>query len=419
MGSYSLKCPTCNLNLQNKYVLGCEKKHGLLKTVYRSSLNPNSKQKGIWKYIDWLPLSKSGKLTSGPMTIKSRLFSEKYGYENVFYSFNGYWPEKKCDVKTCSFKEYEAMVTIPRIIESGKKGTYLASTGNTARAFAYVAAFYNKTQVIICIPKENLDYLWLPWEKPENVKIIALDGYDYSETISFSSYFRKIPDLISEGGAKNVARRDGMAVVVYDYYAKTKNIPNHYFQGVGSGTGGIAAWEAITRLKIQDNLQNMSSTLHLSQNYPFIPLVKSWNANSRVLLTSCDDKNKVNLISAKMLSNRNPPYGIKGGIFDVLTESGGKMYSVNNKDVKSNQRDFKDYEGIDIVPESGVAVSSLIKCIEQESLSPDENILINITGGGFQRMKKDYDFHYAIPDYIVNSRDEHKDVIKSISEQVQ
>jgi len=47
----------------------------------------------------------------------------------------------------------------------------------------------------------------------------------------------------------NVARRDGMGTVMLEAAVTIGRAPDHYFQAVGSGTGGIAAWEASLRLK--------------------------------------------------------------------------------------------------------------------------------------------------------------------------
>ena len=47
-------------------------------------------------------------------------------------------------------------------------------------------------------------------------------------------------NLMTEGGARNVARRDGMGTTVLEYARVTGEMPCHYLQAIGSGTGGIA-----------------------------------------------------------------------------------------------------------------------------------------------------------------------------------
>jgi len=53
---------------------------------------------------------------------------------------------------------------------------------------------------------------------------------------------------ICRGGARNIARRDGMGTTVLSAADCIGRIPDVYFQAVGSGTGAIAAHEANERL---------------------------------------------------------------------------------------------------------------------------------------------------------------------------
>jgi len=45
---------------------------------------------------------------SGPVTYRSTELAAELGLNNLYISFNGYWPEKGAFIKTCSFKELEA-----------------------------------------------------------------------------------------------------------------------------------------------------------------------------------------------------------------------------------------------------------------------------------------------------------------------
>ena len=110
----------------------------------------------------------------------------------------------------------------------------------------------------------------------------------------------------NEGGAKNVARRDGMGTVMLDAAFTMNRLPTHYFQAIGSGTGAIACWEMATRLQTHGWAGN--PTLHLSQNAPFVPIYNAWKANRRQILPE-DMPNaefSIKKIHAVVLSNRSP-----------------------------------------------------------------------------------------------------------------
>lgn len=46
-------------------------------------------------------------------------------------------------------------------------------------------------------------------------------------------------------------------------------------------------------------------------------------------------RRQVGEICAKVLSNRKPPYAVKGGLFDALTETGGDILVATNEETLS------------------------------------------------------------------------------------
>jgi cysteate synthase len=125
----------------------------------------------------------------------------------------------------------------------------------------------------------------------------------------------------------------------------------------------------------------------------------AWKNGSREIpaMDEEDAKNRIRMVKAKVLSNRKPPFGLKGGVFDVLQASGGAMYSVNNRDLDAVLELFERLEGIDICPAAGVAVSSLFQAVAGGSVRKDDCIVVNITGGGEKRVKKEYNVNYLEP----------------------
>jgi len=132
--------------------------------------------------------------------------------------------------------------------------------------------------------------------------------------------------------------------------------------------------------------------MHLAQNLPFAPMVKAWQDGRREIIPEKDmprAENVLDLIDARVLSNRYPPYGIPGGVYDVLKDAGGVMYGITNQELRDAMELFEEMEGIDIHPAAGVATASLIKAVEAGRIAHSETVLLNITGGGEKRLKKD------------------------------
>jgi cysteate synthase len=104
-----------------------------------------------------------------------------------------------------------------------------------------------------------------------------------------------------------------------------------------------------------------------------------------------------------VLSNRKPPYGIAGGLFDALMDCKGEMVQVSNEELEKAAQLFLHTEGIDLHPAAAVATASLMQYVEQKLLSPDAIIMLNITGGGEERLKKEKSVFPLIPGAIIDS----------------
>lgn len=377
-----------------------EAKPGLIRAIYKhKQMNPKDSNFGIYRFADWLPVSRMLQGSSAPVTYKSSGLASHLGLKNLYITFSGYWPEKGVEMSTCSFKETEAYSVCGRLDPAEEKVLVVASAGNTARAFAKVCS-ENNIPLLLCVPEDNLDALW--FEKPLNecVKLIASEkGSDYFDAIHLSNLAVQCEGFVAEGGAKNVARRDGMGTTMLSATTHIGEIPDYYFQAIGSGTGAIAAWEANLRLIADGRFGNKIMKLMVSQNHPFVPIMNAWNANSRNMLPFDDEtaRKEVEIIDAKVLSNRKPPYPPIGGLFDALTETKGEVLSATNEEAKQAAELFLKLEGNDIHPAASVAVATLIQAVNDGKIESEAIVMLNITGGGEEKFKSGKNLYYLKP----------------------
>jgi len=379
-----------------------EEKPSLVRAIYKESLlNVKEDSWGIYKFADWLPIGRTLAGSSAPITYKSEGLAKELGLSNLYVTFTGWWPERGAYNRTCSFKETEAYSVCGRLAESSKT-LVVASAGNTARAFAKVCSD-NHIPLILCVPEDNLDALWFDAPLNDCVKLICpKKGADYFDAINLSNLVSQLEGYITEGGAKNIARRDGMGTTMLSAATFIGRIPDYYFQAVGSGTGAIAAWEANLRLIADGRFGNGKSKLMVSQNAPFTPMFDAWKADSRALLPMEDDeaRQKVEIITAKVLSNRKPPYSITGGLFDALKDTNGDILVATNEEAAAAAALFEELEGIDIHPAASVAVASLISEVKRGEVDKNATIMLNITGGGENRYKSEHQLFYLKPSAI-------------------
>ena len=389
----------------------------LVRAVYgKKQIEFKGSEYGLYKFSDWMPVSRALKGRCAPVTYKSQCLAKKLGLKNLYITFSG-WPEKGAFMNTCSFKETEAYSVCGRLSSDNKRVLVVASAGNTARAFSQVCSD-NNIPLVIAIPEDNLGALWFKEKLNDCVKVICSPkGSDYFDAIALAAKLNASPMFMEEGGAKNVARRDGMGTTVLSAAQEIGRIPDAYFQAVGSGTGTIAAYEANLRLKEDGRFGDHIMKLIPSQNVPFTPMYDAWKADSRALLPMDENEGRIKAlkIKAPVLSNRKPPYSIAGGIYDVLKWSNGDFQKVTNGELTQACELFEELEGSDIYSAAGVAVMSLIKALEEGQVTPEQTIMLNVTGGGEKRFKKEFNCVNAKADLILSPDCSPSEVIDKVS----
>lgn len=400
--SYQLESLCCGTRFNDTFWdLNCphNERPALIRAIYENKQFEFQNQPGLYKFASWLPIEKTLEGSGAPITYKSAGLAKALDLENLYINFNGYWPEKGAYIQTGTFKEFEAYSVCARKNPYTNKVMVVASAGNTARAFARVCS-ENKIPLLLCIPEDNLSALWFEKELDPCVKIVSSEkGADYFDAIHLSNIATEMELFYPEGGAKNVARRDGMALSVVSAVTTIGRIPDYYFQAVGSGTGAIAAWEANIRFIADGRYGSNKMKLMVSQNSPFEVIKTAWDARSRALLPLDDNlaRQQVEAINAKVLSNRRPPYSLTGGIFDALMDTNGEVLAATNVEAEEAAQLFLTTEGNDIDPAAAVAVASLILAKREGKIEKEATIMLNITGGGMEKFKSEHVIVYAKP----------------------
>lgn len=398
MGKYILRCKACGKEYEDKeFLLSCEdeKIHGesLLEAVYeKKEIDVKEKLPGIFKYVDWLPTgeyyldSANHSLFGTPYVYKSEGLARRFGLRNLYIAFSGHWPARGVKLITRTFKEFEVPATIARYLSVNIRKEeipplIISSAGNTANAFIYIS-YSVGIPVVAVVPKSSLDKLVLPIEV--DAELIAVEG-DYTDAIEVANKIAEITGLQKEGGVRNVARRAGLGAVMLHAVANPQEgigeLFDHYFQAVGSATGAIGVWEAVKLLIKDGRFGNKKTKIHMAQNKPFTPIPDFWE-NGEILKNERESKKNIDYVTAKVLTNRNPPLKVKGGVYDVLKESGGMTWRVDNYNLFHSARAFRELEGIDIGPAAAVAVDALRQAVEKGAVKKHEKILLHITGGG-------------------------------------
>ena len=368
----------------------------------------------MFSFQDWLPPTAASDMPIGTAVYSSKGLAGKLGLSNLAIAFSGYAPEIGAGNPTGSFKDFEATPTMLYYREHGIESLVLASAGNTARAFAY-AAVQLDYPVVIVVPERALERLWIPCEPTDAVRLVVLeDCDDYAVAIRIAGRIGHVLGIGNEGGARNVARRDGMSTAMLEYAKQMNSLPDHYFQAVGSGTGAIAMWEASQRL-LAAGIGNGLPRLHLSQNAPFTPIHDAWTLNTPIE----PDVNvegqlcRIDEIDALVLANRTPPYAVSGGVRDALSATNGYTYGVTNDEARAAAKLFEEAEGLAIGPAASVAMASMLQALEVDLIAANDAVMLHITGNNEALLQRDFTLHKIEPVWRIHPASVTDDAIEA------
>jgi cysteate synthase len=386
MREYRLRCTGCGATFPDDGSrLDCRNDHApaLLRTEYDERKFVVGNEPSIQRYRSWLPAGRDIATASATAVYRSTKLARHLGLNELWIAFNGWWPERGAALRTATFKELEAFAVLGRLAPEEPRTLVVASAGNTAAAFAD-ACTVNDVPLVIVVPSNAFARVAAIARIGSSVKIVALEGAEYEEAIAFSRQLAADPDFILEGGVRNVARRDGLGIVLLAAVEAMGAIPDDYFQAVGSAAGALGVREAALRLIGDGRFGDRVPRLMLAQNAPFSPLHDAWAAGAPVLLerSPAETRRRLAELGAPVLSNQTPPYAISGGVREALAESDGTVYAIGNGEMVDAMVLFAELEGIDIDPEAGVATAALVRAAEAGTLAPDRRVLLNVTGGG-------------------------------------
>jgi cysteate synthase len=386
MREYRLRCTGCGETFPDDGVrLDCPNGHApaLLRTEYDERSFVVTGEASVRRYGSWLPRGRDIASAAQTAAFRSKALAKRLGIEELWIAFNGWWPERGATLRTATFKELEAFTVLARLAPEENRTLVVASAGNTAAAFAD-ACTVNDVPVVIIVPADAFDRVAAIARIGPSVKIVALEGAEYEDAIAFSRQLAAEDEFILEGGVRNVARRDGLGIVLLTAVDAIGAIPDYYFQAVGSAAGALGVREAAHRLVGDGRFGDRVPQLMLAQNAPFTPLFDAWSVGAPVLIerSDADARRQLAQIGASVLSNQTPPYAIAGGVREALSESNGQVFAIGNGEMVDAMMLFAELEGIDIDPEAGIATAALIRAAAGGSLERGRRVLLNVTGGG-------------------------------------
>lgn len=299
----------------------------------------------------------------------------------------------------------EAVPTIQRMRDHNLNGLICASAGNTGRAFSHFCGL-EEIPLIIVVGKNHAKRIWLRPENPAtSVRLVVVEDGDYADAkVVAKGLAAELEGWQMEGSVHNVARRDGIGSLILDAAFTIGGLPDHYFQGIGGGPGPIGVHEMAERLIQAGIFAGPAPRQHVSQNLEHHPIHSAWQAKRDHLLPEDFPAQEVEVYSDYLL-NKGPAYGVVGGVHDVLKASNGQTYIVSRDEARSAKALVESIEGIDIMTPGAVACASLQQALSAGEVGNDDCIVLNLSGGGTERLKNEMETRLLTPWLVTKKAD--------------
>ncbi|HSJ33349.1 MAG TPA: threonine synthase [Longimicrobiales bacterium] len=330
------------------------------------------REPSLWRYADVLPVRDPAyRVTLGegltPLLAAPRL-AERLGVTRLWLKDEGQNP-------TGSFKARGLSLAVSRAWELGATELALPSAGNAgSAAAAYAAAAGLPCHVVV------------PGDTPHVI---------IEETRALGADLQLIDGLITDAGArvaegveahgwfdlstlKEPYRVEGKKTMGYELFEQlVGRLPDVIIYPTGGGTGLVGMWKAFDEMEQLGWIGPERPRMISVQATGCAPIVRAWEAGQPEAAPWQD--------AHTYASGLRVPRAVGDFLMlDAIRASDGAAIAIDDEEMREAVRTIGAATGVFAAPEGGAAAAAVPHLIRRGLLSPDEEIVLFITGSGLK-----------------------------------
>ncbi len=329
--------------------------------------------KGMWRWFELLPVyDMDNVVTLGegdtPFLHLNQL-GKKLGLPNLFLKEEGVNP-------TGSFKARGLSSAVSKAKELGIKKVVIPSAGNAGGALAAYAA-RAELAALVYMPRSS-PHSNIMESRITGAEVQLVDGLintagTYAEQKAATEGWFNISTF------KEPYRVEGKKIMGYEIAESYEWIlPDVIIYPTGGGTGLVGMWKAFLEMKTLGWLESETMPRMIAvQSEGCAPVVKAINSGANV----CELWEDAHTVATGLCVPKSFADQL---ILRNIRESNGTAVSVSDQEIVHWQKQLAQQEGIFSCPEGAATVAGLVKLIAQNSIGPDERIVIFNTGSGIK-----------------------------------
>ena len=229
----------------------------------------------FWHYLDFLPLENSDHIISrgeGAIPVEEWDFLEKYALEKHNLNIKVYVYRNDLNGGTGTFKDVAASLASALFKENGVEQYCVASTGNTATAYALYLSLAD-VNASIFIP-DNALKASEAMISAYGQQVFRVNG-DYAKAKAVAGEYAKKYNILISTGNIDPIRVEAKKTMIFEWMRQLKGMPDVYIQAVSGGTGPIAIDKGLREVAESHPGLKMPRLL-LVQPDKCDPMVQAW-----------------------------------------------------------------------------------------------------------------------------------------------
>ncbi|HEX6135249.1 MAG TPA: threonine synthase [Longimicrobiales bacterium] len=326
----------------------------------------------MWRYADVLPVRDAAfrvSLGEGftPLLAAPRL-ARSLGVERLWLKDEGQNP-------TGSFKARGLSMAVSRAWELGAREVALPSAGNAgSAAAAYAAAAALPCHVVVPTdtPRVILEEIRALGADLQLIEGLITDaGARVAEGVTTRGWF----DLST---LREPYRVEGKKTMAYELFEQLGGrLPGVIVYPTGGGTGLVGMWKAFDEMERLGWIGAERPRMISVQAAGCAPIVRAWESGR----TEAEPWQDAHTYASGL---RVPRAVGDFLMLDAIRASHGAAVAVEDERMRDAVRLIGSATGVFAAPEGGAAAAAVPILLEREILSPDEEIVLFITGSGLK-----------------------------------
>jgi threonine synthase len=326
----------------------------------------------LWRYAEVLPVQDPAyRFTLGeagtPLLHLPRL-GAALGLPHLYGKDEGINP-------TGSFKARGLGVAVARAAELGVEAVAIPSAGNAGSATAAYAARAGLPAHVF-LPRD-VPRAFLAEITTLGAEITLVDGLitDCAKLVRKGADEGRWFDLST---LKEPYRVEGKKTMGYEIAEQMGwQVPDVLIYPTGGGTGIVGIWKAFDEMEAMGWIGSKRPRMIAVQSAGCAPIVRAYDAGVELAEPWQN--------AATIADGLRVPAAVGDFlILRAIRASGGTALALSDDLLREAQRDIGRTEGLFVAPEAAATVAGLRQLVQSGAVSPDESVLLLITGNGLK-----------------------------------